>query len=356
MELRPVTLDGARALAAARSAAAVPRRGRCRALDAGDRARRPRALRPAPGARVPAPAARHRRRDAPTRSRTRCRSSSTRSSEWGVGERLLEARLAGRGRDAAIAAEIARGDAAARLLARAGARSRIRPVVEQIVARRRITSRRRGERLGRRQGRARRTAARWSGRCPASAATSCARVTVLAGRAEAPARRVGAPARAHRRASRAAVRGGHGRPARAAGGRREVTVARIAAARPTPRRARARAPRRARRPLRPRDARAAAALLQDLGRVRRGRARRQGPDGGRREGVGRRRGSFPKEDRSPSTCSCSAERTFDELFAEPPRDGRAGRRLGRSTSRRGFGRYARRLWDGLLAREELIDR
>ena len=53
--------------------------------------------------------------------------------QWSVGERLLEARLAGADRDAAIAAEIARGELPPDLLAEP-VLARVYPVVEQLVA------------------------------------------------------------------------------------------------------------------------------------------------------------------------------------------------------------------------------
>ena len=153
------TLDGARALATdARRprpflAAPLPRDA-----SRGGRARRPRALRRAPGAGVPAPAARHqRRRLRATRSRTPCRSSST-ARALGRRQRLLDARLAGaehrgrgRGRDRARR-RCRPGELAEPVIARCSARSST-----QIVARPRRGARRwRRAGVGRRPGRARR--------------------------------------------------------------------------------------------------------------------------------------------------------------------------------------------------------
>ena len=175
---------------------------------------------------------------------------------------------------------------------------------------------------------------------------------LLAGRAEAPADRVGAPARARR------AQPGPAYEAVTLGRRRRRGGAVPASHRVGPadaRRERGAATHlaRARRPLRARDARAAAALLQDLGRVRAAVAR---------QGRTRPRAKWDvrlelrRRMRSPSTGSCSAgARRSPSCSTSAPRDDEQGR-AGRPTSRRGSGRYARRLWDGLLAREELIDR
>ena len=71
--------------------------------------------------------------DATTRSRTRCRSSSTRSSSGASASGCSTARLAGADRDAAIAAEIARGELPPELLAEPVI-ARVCPIVEQLVA------------------------------------------------------------------------------------------------------------------------------------------------------------------------------------------------------------------------------
>jgi exodeoxyribonuclease V gamma subunit len=48
-------------------------------------------------------------------------------------------------------------------------------------------------------------------------------------------------------------------------------------------------------------------------------------------------------------------RTFDELTTEPPRPDEAGDGWDETEATR-FGRYARRLWRGLLGREVIVDR
>jgi exodeoxyribonuclease V gamma subunit len=65
---------------------------------------------------------------------------------------------------------------------------------------------------------------------------------------------------------------------------------------------------------------------------------------------------IPREDRDPAhLLVLGAVLPFDALVAEPPReDERGGRWEPGETSR--FGRYARRLWDDLLAGEQVTDR
>ena len=66
--------------------------------------------------------------------------------------------------------------------------------------------------------------------------------------------------------------------------------------------------------------------------------------------------SFPKEDAEPEhRLVLGGTRTVAELFEEPPRDDEQGEGWALDEPSRA-GRYARRLWDGLRAREELIDR
>jgi exodeoxyribonuclease V gamma subunit len=65
--------------------------------------------------------------------------------------------------------------------------------------------------------------------------------------------------------------------------------------------------------------------------------------------------NFDKEDRElEHQLVLGGVRTFDELLAEPLRPDEEDPRLVLDSSRSTrFGRYARRLWDGLLAHEEL---
>jgi hypothetical protein len=62
------------------------------------------------------------------------------------------------------------------------------------------------------------------------------------------------------------------------------------------------------------------------------------------------------EDREPEhELVLGGERTFAELLAEPPRPDEAGEGWEETETTR-FGRYARRLWAGPLAHEEVADR
>ena len=66
--------------------------------------------------------------------------------------------------------------------------------------------------------------------------------------------------------------------------------------------------------------------------------------------------NFPKEDAEPEhRLVLGGTRTVAELFEQRPRDDEQGDGWALDEPSRA-GRYARRLWDGLLAREELIDR
>jgi exodeoxyribonuclease V gamma subunit len=66
--------------------------------------------------------------------------------------------------------------------------------------------------------------------------------------------------------------------------------------------------------------------------------------------------NLPKEDAEPEhRLVLGGAPTLAELFAEPPRDDEQGEGWAADEPSRA-GRYARRLWDGLSAREELIDR
>jgi len=66
--------------------------------------------------------------------------------------------------------------------------------------------------------------------------------------------------------------------------------------------------------------------------------------------------NYPKEDNDlEHLLVLGGVRSFDELLAAPPRGDEDGERWAAAESTR-FGRYARRLWDGLLSCEELVDR
>jgi exodeoxyribonuclease V gamma subunit len=66
--------------------------------------------------------------------------------------------------------------------------------------------------------------------------------------------------------------------------------------------------------------------------------------------------NFDKEDKEPDhQLVLGGVRTFDELLVQPPAPGEAGRGWEMSETTR-FGRYARRLWNGLLASERVISK
>ena len=111
-----------------------------------------------------------------------------------------------------------------------------------------------------------------------------------------------------------------------------------------------------RRPVPPRHARAAAAVLQDLGRL--GERRRQGED---RERPAAK--AWQSEHGRPGEDKDAGHRLvlggvvgFDRMLAlaGSPRHDESGDGWDGSEATR-FGRYARRLWDGLLDHEELTD-
>ena len=259
--------------------------------------------------------------------------------EWGVGQRLLEGVLAGAELDGCMQAEIARG-------ALPPGRARPSPPLAQIRPRRRA-ARRRGADARRRgaPGSLDVSLALPDGRTLAGTVTGVCGDTIrddllLAGQAARPAARLGAAARAERRAPGAAVRVGRDRPrarrARGAG----VTVARIPRS-PTPGRpaaGRARAARGAARPLRPRHARAAAARLRDVRRVRAGGGGRRGRGGRRARRLGDRVRATTRRTASPSTCSCYGDVDPPRrLLAEAPARRRAAWDEAETTR---FGRYA----------------
>ena len=352
-----VTLDGARALASERddippflaAAARADRRD-------GRRARRPRPLRRAPRAGVPAAAARHlASATSPTRSTTRCPSSSTASSAGASGERLLDARPRPAPRSTPpIAAEIARGTLPPGRLARPVI-ERIRPVVEEIVAP--CTAALGGDaapesvdvRVALPDGRP------LSGTVAGRPRRRARDGHLLARERAAPARRVGAAAGAD--APR--TPSGRSRPRRSGGADRgapDTRERRRSRAIPPVGRAEALAHLAdARRPLRPRHARAAAA------RVRASAAYARAASAGRdpappRARPGSRAGTSRARTPSSSTSSCSAGvRTFADLLEDGPRPDERGDGLGRDGARRASAGYARRLWDGLLACEEVGD-
>ena len=278
---------------------------------------------------------------------------------WGVGQRLLDARLAGvdgrrggRGRDRArrrcrpaCSAEPVIDERRARSSRRSSAEAAAlvaggaSPGSVDV----RVDARGRPRAERHRAGRARRRAAHGH---------------LLARDAPAPARGLGAAARADRRAPGAR----RSRPRRSAApaDARRVTIARI-----RPLGADADEP--------PQTALEHLAVLVDLydrgmreplplacltsaAYARGGRATGATPwrPAARAWDVGA--GTSTGRTRSPSTSSCSAAcGTFDELLAEPPRADEAGRGWDAGETTR-FGRYARRLWDGLLACEEVSDR
>ncbi len=66
--------------------------------------------------------------------------------------------------------------------------------------------------------------------------------------------------------------------------------------------------------------------------------------------------NFDREDREPDhLLVLGGERSMEELLAEPPRPDESGEGWDATETTR-FGRYARRVWDDLLAREEVVDR
>ena len=217
---------------------------------------------------------------------------------WSVGERMLQARLAGAERRGAILAEIARGTLPPGALGRPEI-ERVEPDVDAIVEQVREAH------AGR--GRARSTCGSRvggrliSGTVPDVCGDVLRTVTLLAREPAPPDRRLGAAARAHRGAPGPRVRGDHDRPGHAAGAGSRGRPDRAA------RRGRgARAARDRARPVRPRDARAAAAVLRDVGGVGAGAPRGRGPGARGRGRRGSRRGTSPRRTRSPSTRSCSA--------------------------------------------------
>ena len=200
--------DGGRA----RRAATVPGEPAAAATRAGPRARRPRRLRPPPGARVPPPAARlRRRRPTPTRSPTPSRSSSTASSRGrsasGCSTPASPApRPTPRSRRSAPAASCRPACSPSPVIAK------LLPDVEQIVKHAAdLLPDATAAGLGRRPGHAPRRPPPERDR-PGRARHAAAQRHLLAREPAAPADDLGAVPRADRRAPGPRVRGGDDRP------------------------------------------------------------------------------------------------------------------------------------------------
>ena len=351
--VRPAQLHARRARARARRGASTARRSRARAALAGAAQRagavprraaaRPR--RPAvvelddlvrfvehPVRGVPAPAARDpRQRALPTRSTTRCRSSSTRSSSGASASGCSTPGSPAPSRAPRSLAEIARGTLPPGLLGQAGRRRR---------ACRRRGDRRRAPDAGRRAG-ARvdvRVALR-GGRALGGTVAGVARrllrsATLRARRPAAPAGRLGAAARPDRGRPRAAVRGRHGRPrARRRDGARRDDRPHPAARRPATGARALQHLAAAGRPVRPRHARAAAALLPHVGGLRGRGGEADRPDAARgesefalRQGGPRARAPARARRRAPLRRAAARAAAADEHGAG------LGRRRGRRAS------------------------
>ena len=304
------------------------------------RARRPRALRPAPDAGVPPPAPRRRLDRRRRRARRRAsRSSSTPGSSGASATgcsrpaspastrttRSPPRRPAGllpplalgqRDRRRGVAARRRhRRRAPRRPRATAPPRTRRRPRRPRPARRRRRHGRRRARLDAARRARTRRsrpsTASRRGSGCSRSPSPT-------------PGQRVRRrDDRSRRQAASASARLA---PAAAGRGRR--------------------APRRARRPLPPRHARAVAALHPDVGDARPPAAPRPAGVGDDRPGVRRRRTA------TPSTCCASARACRSPAARRTPRAATRTAPGGTPTATSRAARYAHRLWDGLLAVEE----
>ena len=335
-----VTLDGARAMQDERAEPLPFLTGPLPPeVVAGGRARGPRELRPPPGAGVPPPAA-------------RASASATYADEvddalpidldnlesWQIGQRLLDARLAGATEDAAVGAELARGSLPPGNLS-GPVIDKLLPEVEQIVEHAAALLPGAAEsgsvdvRVTLPGGR------RLSGTVPDVYGTLLRSVTYsrvsprhrlmtwvrfLALTAAHPEREFEA-ATVGRAVYGAAPRG------------TSVTVVRLPRMEPE---RRPRAPRRPGRALRRGAARAAADRLQVLGRLRGGAARRERSGQGRARASGTARGTSRARARTSSTqLAFGGVLPFDELLG--------------STA---FDAYARRLWDDVLAWEQVEHR
>jgi exodeoxyribonuclease V gamma subunit len=278
--------------------------------------------------------------------------------QWRVGERLLAARLAGADEDAAIRAEIARGDLPPNMLAEP-VLARVYPIVEEIAA----------------------VAADSTPRADASAASVNVRVELQAGctllgtvpgvhgnlLANVTYSRVAARHRlaawvyllalaaAEPATAYEAITVGRGRSDAPRG--TKVTVARIhLPIDPDMRRAEAERQlavlvdllRRGMREPLPLYCRTSAAYAGAIA------AGRNGLHAAEKEWASDWR--IPKEDAEPEhRLVLGGTRMVAQLFEEPPRDDEEGEGWTSAEESRA-GRYARRLWDGLLEHEELIDR
>jgi exodeoxyribonuclease V gamma subunit len=277
--------------------------------------------------------------------------------QWGVGERLLAARLAGADRDSAILAEIARGELPPDLLAEP-VLARVYPRVEKIVAAATDyiptgeASASLNVRVELGQG------CTLLGTVPGLVGDLLANVTYSR---VSPRHRLAAwvylLALAAARPTTAYEAVTLGRRRLDGPNRADVTVARIRLS-PDPDMRRAEAQRQlkvlidlVRRgmreplPLYCRTSAAYAAAVAD-GRNAARAAESEWASGW----------AFPKEDAEPEhRLVLDGKRTLAEVLEEPPRDDEEGEGWASDEESR-MGRYARRLWDGLLASEELIDR
>ena len=254
---------------------------------------------------------------------------------WGVGDRILQARLAGADRRGAVLAEIARGTLPPGVLGKPVI-ERVQPDVDAIVEQvQRLVPGDIG--LGRRAHRARRRT--FAQRHRARRGRRRAAHGELLARQPAPAhRRLGAAARAQRRPPGPVLRGGHrrpgargrgpgadhGRPDRSAGRGRGARAARDPA-----------------RPVRSRDARAAAAVLRH-GRRLGGRAAGRGGSARRpRRRPGSRATTSRRRTRTTSTRWCSAASPGSPSCwrsgRAPAKTGRRGRRAASASTRGGCG-------------------
>ena len=259
--------------------------------------------------------------------------------EWGIGQRLLEARLAGTGARTAALAEIARGSLPPGVLGKPVV-DRVMPVVEAVVAVAGTGDRTSLDvKIALPGGRA------LSGTVPGIDGTTLRTATYARVNAR---QRMAAWVRllaltvAHPGRGFDAVTVGRGRGDR-------VAVARIP-------------------PVDPAAARAHLATLLDLYDrgmreplplyCRTSAAVAAAGSGGLAAGreAWESTFNFDREDREPEhVLVLGGVRTFAELIEEPPRPDEHGEAWdGRGTSR--FGRYARRLWEGLLACEEITER